>query len=218
MTDGEPIDRDTMNATMDFFDSLLRLLHPFMPFITEELWQHLADRRDGESIMYAEMPRSCSTDSDPLLQSMERAKEIITAVRGVRASKNLSPREPLSLSVVDDGECALPMRSVVEKLANLSGVTFNAVKDAAAASFIIGTTEFNVPLSDAVDSEAELAKLRKELEYQQGFLASVEKKLSNERFTAKAPQAVVDAERRKQADAQAKIASLQASIDALSGK
>ena len=136
----------------------------------------------------------------------------------MRASKNLSPREPLSLSVVDDGECALPMRSVVEKLANLSGVTFNAVKDAAAASFIIGTTEFNVPLSDAVDSEAELAKLRKELEYQQGFLASVEKKLSNERFTAKAPQAVVDAERRKQADAQAKIASLQASIDALSGK
>ena len=217
-TYGEPIDRETMNATMGFFDSLLRLLHPFMPFITEELWQHLADRRDGESIMYAEMPRSCSTDSDPLLQSMERAKEIITAVRGVRASKNLSPREALALSVVDDGECALPMRSVVEKLANLSGVTFNAVKDAAAASFIIGTTEFNVPLSGAVDSEAELAKLRKELEYQQGFLASVEKKLSNERFTAKAPQAVVDAERRKQADAQAKIASLQASIDALSGK
>ena len=110
------------------------------------------------------------------------------------------------------------MLSVVTKLANLSGVTFNAAKDPAAASFIIGTTEFNVPLEGAVDTEAELAKLQKELEYQQGFLASVEKKLSNERFTSKAPQAVVDAERRKQADAQSKIASLQASIAALSAK
>ena len=215
---GEPVDRATMTATMDFFDSLLRLLHPFMPFITEELWQHLTDRREGESIMYAGMPRSSSADSTALLQSMERAKEIITAVRGVRASKNLSPREALALAVVDEGEGAVPMLSVVTKLANLSGVTFNAAKDAAAASFIIGTTEFNVPLEGAVDTEAELAKLHKELEYQQGFLASVEKKLSNERFTAKAPQAVVDAERRKQADAQAKIASLQASIDALSSK
>ena len=215
---GEPIDHATMKATMEFFDSLLRLLHPFMPFITEELWQHLADRREGESIMYAEMPRASVTDSSALLQAMERAKEIITAVRGVRASKNLSPREALGLAVVGEGEEAVPMLSVVTKLANLSGVTFNAAKDPAAASFIIGTTEFNVPLEGAVDTEAELAKLQKELEYQQGFLASVEKKLSNERFTSKAPQAVVDAERRKQADAQSKIASLQASIAALSAK
>ena len=215
---GEPIDHATMKATMEFFDSLLRLLHPFMPFITEELWQHLADRREGESIMYAEMPRASVTDSSTLLQAMERAKEIITAVRGVRASKNLSPREALGLAVVGEGEEAVPMLSVVTKLANLSGVTFNAAKDPAAASFIIGTTEFNVPLEGAVDTEAELAKLQKELEYQQGFLASVEKKLSNERFTSKAPQAVVDAERRKQADAQSKIASLQASIAALSAK
>ena len=215
---GEPIDHATMKATMEFFDSLLRLLHPFMPFITEELWQHLADRREGESIMYADMPRASVTDSSALLQAMERAKEIITAVRGVRASKNLSPREALGLAVVGEGEEAVPMLSVVTKLANLSGVTFNAAKDPAAASFIIGTTEFNVPLEGAVDTEAELAKLQKELEYQQGFLASVEKKLSNERFTSKAPQAVVDAERRKQADAQSKIASLQASIAALSAK
>ena len=215
---GEPIDHATMKATMEFFDSLLRLLHPFMPFITEELWQHLADRREGESIMYAEMPRASVTDSSTLLQAMERAKEIITAVRGVRASKNLSPREALGLAVVGEGEEAVPMLSVVTKLANLSGVTFSAAKDPAAASFIIGTTEFNVPLEGAVDTEAELAKLQKELEYQQGFLASVEKKLSNERFTSKAPQAVVDAERRKQADAQSKIASLQASIAALSAK
>ncbi|MDE6544191.1 MAG: valine--tRNA ligase [Muribaculaceae bacterium] len=215
---GEPIDHATMKATMEFFDSLLRLLHPFMPFITEELWQHLADRREGESIMYADIPRASVTDSSALLQAMERAKEIITAVRGVRASKNLSPREALGLAVVGEGEEAVPMLSVVTKLANLSGVTFNAAKDPAAASFIIGTTEFNVPLEGAVDTEAELAKLNKELEYQQGFLASVEKKLSNERFTSKAPQAVVDAERRKQADAQSKIASLQASIAALSAK
>ncbi len=215
---GEPIDHATMKATMEFFDSLLRLLHPFMPFITEELWQHLADRREGESIMYADMPRASVADNGALLQSMERAKEIITAVRGVRASKNLSPREALGLAVVGEGEDAVPMLSVVTKLANLSGVTFNATKDPAAASFIIGTTEFNVPLEGAVDTEAELAKLQKELEYQQGFLASVEKKLSNERFTSKAPQAVVDAERRKQADAQSKIASLQASIAALSAK
>ena len=215
---GQPIDKDTMSATMDFFDSLLRLLHPFMPFITEELWQHLAERGDGESIMYAPVPRATETDCSRILPSMERAKEIITAVRGVRASKNLSPREALALTVVECGEEAVPMSSVVEKLANLSGISFNASKDASAASFIVGTTEFNVPLSGTVDTEAELSKLKKELEYLEGFLISVEKKLSNERFTSKAPQAVVDAERRKQADAQSKIASIQASIAALSGQ
>ena len=210
---GQPIDKATYDATLGFFDELLRMLHPFMPFITEELWQHIGHRREGESIMYAMMPEVTGVDN-ALLADFEAAKEIITGVRGVRAAKNLSPKEALTLNVVD-GDVPDSVAAVIVKLANLEGINAGAAKDPAAAQFMVGTTEFNVPLAGSIDIEAELGKLTKDLDYYEGFLASVEKKLSNERFVNNAPAAVVDAERRKQADAQAKIASIEASIQAL---
>lgn len=209
---GSPVDRATYDATLRFFDDLLRLLHPFMPFITEELWQHLQERAEGESIMYAAMPGADGADA-AIIASMECAKEIVVGVRSVRASKNIPPKQPLELRVI--GNLPVAEAGVIEKLANLSGITYVNEKDPAAASFMVGAVEFNVPLEDSIDVEAELAKMQKDLEYYQGFLVSVQKKLGNERFVANAPAAVVDAERRKQADAEAKIAALQASMAAL---
>jgi len=209
----KPVDRATFDATIDFFDALLRLLHPFMPFITEELWQHIGDRRDGESIMYASMPEVIPVDAK-VLADMEIAKEIVNGVRGVRAQRNIPNRERLQLNVVGDG---VPMAAVIVKLANLTGIAPVVEKDAAAATFMVGTTEYNVPLLNSIDVEAELAKLDKELVYLQGFKASVEKKLSNERFVSNAPAAVVEGERKKLADAEAKIANISASIAALKG-
>lgn len=184
-----------------------------MPFITEELWQHLAERRDGESIMYAAMPQAHGADA-PMLAAMERAKSVINGVRGVRASKNMSPRETLDLNVV--GEWDPSLNSVIVKLANLNAITSVTEKDPAAASFMVDTTEFNVPLNGAIDIVAELDRLNKELAHYEGFLASVNKKLSNERFVNNAPAAVVELERRKQSDATDKIAAIKASISALS--
>ena len=210
---GHPIDKDTYNATLSYFDSLLRLLHPFMPFITEELWQHLEERKDGESIMTALIPSEVEIDKE-ILQSMEAAKEIIVGVRGVRAAKNIANKDVLSLNVL--GEYNSNEFSVIKKLANLDAINVTSEKDATAASFMVGTTEFNVPLTNNIDIEAELAKLNKDLEYQRGFLASVQKKLSNERFVNNAPAAVVEGERRKLADAETKIKALEESIAALS--
>ena len=215
---GEPVAASTLEATLTFFSALLKLMHPFMPFITEELWQNIAERRAGESIMYSTLSaEEFETEgADGIIASMENVKEIITAVRAVRAQKGISPRETLALCVVNgdapspEGLCAL-----VSKMANLSEIRANCDKDASAASFLIGTQEYNVPLAGAVDVEAEIARLTRDIEYYEGFLASVMKKLSNERFTAKAPAAVVEAERRKQADAEQKLASLRASLESL---
>ncbi len=215
---GSPIDAQTYNATLGYFDSLLRLLHPFMPFITEELWQHLAERRDGESIMYATLPETGSADSD-VLSLMEHAKNVVNGVRGVRAKKQIAPKQPLELRVVN-AILTADETEVIKKLANISSIIASvAEKDAAAAPFMVDSMEFEVPMSaESVDVEAELAKLTKDLAYEQGFLASVEKKLANERFVSGAPAAVVDAERRKQSSCQARIAALEASIKALNGK
>ncbi len=212
---GQPIDRKSYEATLGYFDALLRLLHPFMPFITEELWQHLAERKAGESIMYASMPEAVAPNAE-ILAEMERAKEIVNGVRGVRASKNIPPRETMTLKVI--GEQPLSVAAVVKKLANLDAFESTTEKDAAAASFIVGTTEYNIPLANNINVEAEVERLTKELEYLQGFLASVIKKLSNERFVSNAPAAVVEGERRKQADAESKIATIQATLTALQGK
>ena len=211
---GTPIDGKTYAATLDYFDSLLRLLHPFMPFITEELWQHLAERRPGESIMYAPLPDTEVADAE-ILAGMNRVKEIVNGIRGIRAKKQIAPKVTVDLrttgSVLNADETA-----AVSKLANVGTITVAKEKDAAAASFMVGSMEFEVPLSaDAVDVESELAKLHKDLDYERGFLASVEKKLSNERFVSSAPAPVVEAERRKQASALARIAALEASIAAL---
>lgn len=207
----KPIDRAGYDATIGFFDSLLRLLHPFMPFITEELWQHLGERRDGESIMYASMPAVGTPDSK-ILADMETVKEVINGVRGVRAQRNIPARDALQLNVVG---ASIPMEAVAVKLGNLSGIATVEAKDPAAASFLVGTTEFNIPLLDNMDVEAEIAKLTKELDYLRGFRTSVEKKLSNERFVNNAPAAVVDGERKKLADATSKIASIEETLTAL---
>ena len=212
---GEPVDKATYEATLNYFDTLLRLLHPFMPFITEELWQHLQERKPGDSIMYAQLPVAGEVNAGTL-EAMAHAKEVIVGVRGVRAAKNISPREALVLNVIGAWDDALD--AVVKKLGNLSEITPGAEKDAAAATFMVGTTEFNVPLTNNIDVDAELARLNKELDYYRGFLASVMKKLGNERFVNNAPEAVVAAERNKQKDAESKIATIEASIKALGGK
>lgn len=208
----KPVDGATLRATNGFFDELLRMLHPFMPFITEELWQHLADRRPGESIMYAPMPAAGEPD-DSLLRAMESAQEVVGGVRAVRAKKNIPAKEELRLLVLGDFDVAV--HDVVRKLANVSEITLHAEKDAAAMSFLVGTTEFEVPMASNIDVEAELARLHKEYEYYKGFKASVEKKLSNERFVGNAPAAVVENERNKLADAEQKLASIAASIAVL---
>ena len=209
---GQPIDRRTYDATLEFFDELLRLLHPFMPFITEELWQHLCDRQEGESIMVQPGPALAPYD-ERLLADVERAKEIIAGVRTVRLQKNIANKEPLALQYIGthDGGCD----AVVAKLANLSGIERVAGKEATAASFLVGTTEYAVPLGNNIDKAAELQKLEDELKYMQGFLKSVLAKLGNERFVNNAPAQVVETERKKQADAESKIKSLEESIAAL---
>ncbi|MCX4288045.1 MAG: valine--tRNA ligase [Duncaniella sp.] len=207
----KPIDRKTLTATLGYFDSLLRMLHPFMPFISEELWQHLAERRDGESIMYASMPVAGEI-VPAILADMETVKEVVNGVRGVRASRNIPNRDRLTLNVIN---ADIPGSPVIIRLAGLDEIVKVSEKDPAAASFMVGTTEFNVPLSNNIDVEAEIAKLTKELEYLEGFKASVNKKLSNERFVSNAPAAVVEGERKKLADAETKIAALTASIAAL---
>lgn len=211
---GSPIDARTYNATLGLFDSLLRLMHPFMPFITEELWQNIAPRREGESIMYSALP-SCNGGAASVLADIEAAKEIIVGVRAVRAQKNLPNKEALVLNIVDADAPAGNVAALISKMANLSAINGNSAKDAAAASFMVGTQEYNIPLAGSIDVEAELKRINKDIEYYEGFLASVMKKLSNERFVAKAPEAVIEAERRKQADAQSKLETLRASLAAL---
>lgn len=208
-----PVDAKTLAAVERHFDALLRLLHPFMPFITEELWQNLAERREGESIMYAAEPRGQEPDAG-ILEKMETVKAIVNGVRGVRAKRNIAPKEALELHVV--GDQTTPWTELIGKLGNVSAIANVGEADATAAKFIAGTTTYEVPLADMIDTEAERAKLAKEIDYLKGFKASIEKKLSNERFVAKAPAAVVEGERKKLADAEAKIAQLTDSLQALS--
>ncbi|MBR5673902.1 MAG: valine--tRNA ligase [Muribaculaceae bacterium] len=209
---GQPMDRATMQATLEFFDMLLRLLHPFMPFITEELWQHLAERKDGESIMYARIPEPEQADQ-ALLKAMADVKEIVGGVRNVRKQKNLPNKEQLTLQAV--GGLNNPFEAIIIKLAGLENIEAVAEKDATASAFMVGTAEFAVPLAGSIDVEEEIKKLEADLEYTRGFLASVDKKLSNERFVANAPEAVVANERKKKADAESKIATMEQALQQL---
>ncbi|MCM1292869.1 MAG: valine--tRNA ligase [Bacteroides sp.] len=209
---GSPIDSTTLQLTIGYFDSLLRLLHPFMPFITEELWQHIAERREGESIMYAPTPQSKESDTH-IIELVEHVKEVVNGLRNVRAVKNIPNKEQLTVNVI--GSWDKEGDALIAKLTNSSVINHNAEKDPAAATFMIGTIEVNVPLSSNIDVEAELAKLRKDLDYYQGFKNSVMKKLGNERFVNNAPAAVVEGERRKLSDAETKIANLTAAIASL---
>ena len=208
-----PIDGATYRATLNFFDALLRMLHPFMPFITEELWQHLAERKEGESIMTALMPEAKPVD-ESLIAAFETTKQIIAGVRTVRLQKNIPNREALTLQIVGQHDCTNDC--VIVKLTNLSEISIVTEKDANSAAFLVGTTEYAVPLGNNIDVEAELAKLNEDLKYMQGFLRTVMGKLGNERFVNNAPAQVVELERKKKADAESKIKSIEERIAALS--
>ena len=211
----QPIDRKTYDATLRYFDALLRMLHPFMPFITEELWQHLYDRKEGESIMTARMPEPQPVDME-IINRFETTKLVVAGIRTIRLQKGIANKEQLTLQIIGahdhSNDC------ILTKMTNLATIETIEEKDPAAASFRVHATEYAIPLSNAIDVEAELKKLEAELKYAQGFLKTVMGKLGNERFVQNAPEAVVAMERKKKADAEEKIKSLEESIAALKKK
>ncbi len=209
---GSPVDRATYEAVLAAFDSLLKMLHPFMPFITEELWQHLYERKDGESIMYARLPEPGEIDAD-LLNRFETLKEIIAGIRTIRKQKQIPQREALTLEVKGHHDASLD--PILIKMANLESITLVEEKNPMSQAFLVGATEYSVPLESNINVEEEISKLEADLEYQLKFLAGVEKKLANERFVASAPEKVVALERKKQSDANEKIAAIRASLEAL---
>ena len=208
----QPIDRATYDATLTYFDALLRMLHPFMPFITEELWQHLYERKEGESIMYARMPEAHPVD-DTIIDRFETTKQIVAGVRTIRLQKGIANKEPLTLQIIGAHDHANDC--ILTKMTNLEAIEAIDEKDPAAASFRVHATEYAIPLGNNIDVEAELKKLEGELQHAQGFLKTVMGKLNNERFVQNAPEAVVAMERKKKADAEEKIRSLEESIAAL---
>jgi len=211
----QPIDRATYEATLHFFDVLLKMLHPFMPFITEELWQALCDRKAGDSIMRESLTLSgISAEEEKLLADIEQVKQIVSGIRMVRNQKNIAPKEALELQAVSQNHFEA-YNAVIKKMANVNVINVVAEKDATASSFMVGTDEFAVPLGNMIDIDAEIEKQEAQLKHLEGFLAGVMKKLSNERFVANAPEQVVALERKKQSDSEEKIAALKDSLAAL---
>ena len=208
----QPIDRATYEATLGFFDSLLRLLHPFMPFITEELWQALTERRVGESLMVSLQPKVAAYD-ESVITDFEKLKEVIAGVRTIRLQKNVPNKEQLELQIVGENDSIY--NSVVAKMCNLSAINIVSEKSAGSISFLVGTAEYAVPMLNLINVDEEIAKMEAEIKYFEGFIDSVMKKLGNERFVANAKPEVVDGERKKKADAESKIASLKEGIAAL---
>lgn len=215
---GQPIDSATLDATLKFFETLLKMLHPFMPFITEELWQHIYERKDGESIMRDKLEVSPMTEADAkLLADIESVKLIVSGIRTVRNQKNIPTKDELNLQAVGSNKYAA-YNCIIAKMANVGAIDVVNEKDATAATFMVGTDEFAVPLGNMIDVEAEIAKQEAQLKHLEGFLAGIKKKLSNEKFVANAPEAVVAMERKKQKDSEEKIAALKDSLAALRGK
>ena len=215
---GSPIDSITFNKTLGFFDTLLKMLHPFMPFITEELWQHISERNEGDSIMKECLKLDKPNENDAkLIADIENIKLVIGNVRTIRNQKNIPQKEKLELQTIgkDNYEA---YSSVVIKMANLSGITTNAEKTADKALFMVGTDEYAVPMGSLIDVAAEIEKQEAQLKHLEGFLAGIKKKLSNEKFVANAPEAVVALERKKQSDSEEKIAALKASLSELRNK
>ena len=210
---GQPINRKVYEATIGFFDNLLHLLHPFMPFITEELWQHLCDRTDGESLMVSPLSMSALVDED-IIREFEVVKEVISNIRSIRLQKNIAQKEVLELQVIGENP-VVAFNAVIMKMCNLSSINIVENKADGAASFMVGTTEYAVPLGNMIDVEAEIARMEAELKHKEGFLQGVLKKLGNEKFVNNAPAAVLEMERKKQADAESIIKSLKESIAAL---
>lgn len=215
---GQPIDQKSYDATLRFFDALLKMLHPFMPFITEELWQHIYDRKDGESIMREKLEIPAPTaEEQKLAADIEAVKQIIAGVRTVRNQKNIAQKEQLSLQVVGKNDFEA-YNDVTLKMANLDKIEVIAEKSADASSFMVGTDEFAVPLGDLIDVAAEIEKAEAQLKHLEGFLMGVRKKLSNENFVAHAPEKIVALERKKESDSVEKIAALKATIEELKKK
>ena len=215
---GQPIDQKSYDATLRFFDALLKMLHPFMPFITEELWQHIYDRKDGESIMREKLDIPApTTEEQKLAADIEAVKQIIAGVRTVRNQKNIAQKEQLSLQVVGKNDFEA-YNDVTLKMANLDKIEVIAEKSADASSFMVGTDEFAVPLGDLINVAAEIEKAEAQLKHLEGFLMGVRKKLSNENFVAHAPEKVVALERKKESDSVEKIAALKATIEELKKK
>ncbi len=213
---GSPIDRATYESTLRFFEILLKMLHPFMPFITEELWQHLYERNEGDSIMREHLELAELTEEEKsILADMENVKQVIGGVRTVRNQKNIAPKEKLTLQVIGSNNFAA-YDCIATKMANLDGISVVTEKSAEASAFMVGTYEYAIPLGDLIDVEAELAKAQAQLAHQEEFLASVRKKLSNENFVSHAPEKVVALERKKESDSLEKIATLKQTIAELS--
>ena len=211
----QPIDRKTYDATLRFFETLLKMLHPFMPFITEELWQALYDRKAGESIMNDCLTLTTPKEgTDGIICDLEQVKQVVSGVRTVRSQKNIAPKEKLQLQALMVNRYE-KYNDVIMKMANLSEVSIVNEKDATASTFMVGTDEFAVPLGNMIDVKAEIEKMEAQLKHLEGFLAGVQKKLANERFVQNAPEAVVAMERKKQSDAEEKIATLKSSINSL---
>ena len=212
---GQPIDNETYDATLKFFETLLKMLHPFMPFITEELWQHIYDRKDGESIMRDRLELAAPTDSDNTLSTgMENVRQIVSNIRTVRNQRNIPFKDALELHCIGSNGYGKYM-SVISKMANLKDVKVVSAKDATAASFMVGTDEFAIPLGDMIDVKAEIEKLEAQLKHFEGFLNGINKKLTNEKFVSNAPEAVVAMERKKKKDSEEKIAVIRESLKAL---
>ena len=211
----QPIDRQTYDQTLHYFDVLLKMLHPFMPFITEELWQALYERQQGDSIMRESLKLDAPTDAETkLISDFEQVKQIVSGVRMVRSQKNIAPKETLELQAVNANNYT-SFTSAIQKMANVSTINVVNEKDATASAFMVGTDEFAVPLGNMIDIDAEIEKQETQLKHLEGFLAGVMKKLSNERFVQNAPEQVVALERKKQSDSEEKIAALKESIAAL---
>lgn len=208
---GQPMDKQTYNSTIGYFDTLLKLLHPFMPFITEELWQHITSPNDGKSIMYAAYPKAESSDQKTL-QSFEEVKQIITQIRNIRTEKNIPQKEQLTLLINNQNFHLKNYLPVIKKMANLKQIAFDKPTIGATA-FLVGTTEYFVPLNNFLNSEEEIEKIKKEIEYYHGFLVSVNKKLENESFISKAPIKVVAIEKAKKQDAEIKLAALEKQLE-----
>ena len=215
---GKPIDKLTYEATLKFFNSLLKMLHPFMPFITEELWQHIYERKDSESIMRDELKLDApSKDELSLIEAIEQVKAIVSGVRTVRNQKNIAPKVELDLNVIGQNNYEA-YNSVIIKMANLKAIEVVTEKSGDASGFMVGTDSFAVPVGDLIDVAAEIEKQEKELKHLEGFLTGIKKKLSNENFVANAPAAVIERERKKQSDSEEKIAALKASLEELRKK
>ena len=217
-TYGSPIDKASFDATLNFFDSLLKMLHPFMPFITEELWQNIYERKDGESIMRECLKLDSATaEEDKLVCDIENVKQIVSNIRTIRNQKNISPKDALELQAVSQNNYSA-FTSTITKMANLKAITVVTDKGADAAAFMVGTDEFAVPLGDMIDVNSEIEKQEALLKHLEGFLIGIKKKLSNGNFVSHAPEAVVALEKKKQSDSEEKIAALQESIAELKNK